>query len=270
MSRRPQCRKREISPDPKFGDLVITKFMNAVMKARSRSPSASSTVRSSAWSRRALRPGAALPRRSTTSCRRSRCARGIGGAYQVPVEVRTERRQALAIRWLITAARARNENTMVERLSGELLDAANNRGGGEEARGHAQDGGSQPRLLALPLVTQDFEADHAAPMRDRGLPQLRHHGPHRCGQDDDDRADPLLLGKNYKIGEVHEGAATMDFMEQESERGITIRRRDDLLLARPRRPQAPPQHHRHAWPRRLHDRGGALASRARRRSVRAR
>jgi small subunit ribosomal protein S7 len=56
-------------------------------------------------------------------------SRRVGGAtYQVPVEVRTERRQALAIRWLITAARGRNENTMVERLSGELLDAANNRG----------------------------------------------------------------------------------------------------------------------------------------------
>jgi small subunit ribosomal protein S7 len=56
-------------------------------------------------------------------------SRRVGGAtYQVPVEVRNERRQALAIRWLITAARGRNENTMEERLSGELLDAANNRG----------------------------------------------------------------------------------------------------------------------------------------------
>jgi small subunit ribosomal protein S7 len=56
-------------------------------------------------------------------------SRRVGGAtYQVPVEVRTERRQALAIRWIITAARARNENTMVDRLSGELIDAANNRG----------------------------------------------------------------------------------------------------------------------------------------------
>ena len=56
-------------------------------------------------------------------------SRRVGGAtYQVPVEVRNERRQALAIRWLITAARNRNENTMEERLSGELLDAANNRG----------------------------------------------------------------------------------------------------------------------------------------------
>jgi small subunit ribosomal protein S7 len=56
-------------------------------------------------------------------------SRRVGGAtYQVPVDVRPERRQALAIRWLITAARNRNETTMIERLSGELMDAANNRG----------------------------------------------------------------------------------------------------------------------------------------------
>jgi small subunit ribosomal protein S7 len=62
-------------------------------------------------------------------------SRRVGGAtYQVPVEVRTERRQALAIRWIITAARARNENTMVDRLSGELLDAANNRGSAVKKR----------------------------------------------------------------------------------------------------------------------------------------
>src|SRR5690606_4698306 len=62
-------------------------------------------------------------------------SRRVGGAtYQVPVEVRTERRQALALRWLIAAARSRNENTMVERLSGELLDAASNRGAAVKKR----------------------------------------------------------------------------------------------------------------------------------------
>ena len=62
-------------------------------------------------------------------------SRRVGGAtYQVPVEVRPERRQALAIRWLITAARERNEKTMVDRLSGELLDAANNRGNAVKKR----------------------------------------------------------------------------------------------------------------------------------------
>ena len=75
-------------------------------------------------------------------------------------------------------------------------------------------------------------------------------------------------GKSYKIGEVHDGAATMDWMEQEQERGITITsRRHDHLLAGRRRPgpRAPDQHHRHPRPRRLHDRSRALAARARRR-----
>ena len=62
-------------------------------------------------------------------------SRRVGGAtYQVPIEVRDERRQALAIRWLIDAARKRSENTMVERLSGELLDASNNRGSAVKKR----------------------------------------------------------------------------------------------------------------------------------------
>src|SRR5687767_5889183 len=104
MSRRHSAEKREVNPDPKFGDLVITKFMNAVMKEGKKSVAERIVY-------------GALERMETK-----------GRSDQVPVEVRTERRQALAIRWLITAARARNENTMVERLSGELLDAANNRG----------------------------------------------------------------------------------------------------------------------------------------------
>ncbi len=62
-------------------------------------------------------------------------SRRVGGAtYQVPVEVRPERRQALAIRWLVGAARARNENTMQERLAGELIDASNNRGNAVKKR----------------------------------------------------------------------------------------------------------------------------------------
>jgi small subunit ribosomal protein S7 len=62
-------------------------------------------------------------------------SRRVGGAtYQVPVEVRNERRQALAIRWLITAARGRNDKTMIDRLSSELIDASNNRGNAVKKR----------------------------------------------------------------------------------------------------------------------------------------
>jgi small subunit ribosomal protein S7 len=130
MSRRHRAEKREVNPDPKFGDLVVTKFMNNLMYDGKKS--VAETIVYGALDR--SRPSQAEPiesstRRSTTSRRRRsafapRRRRHLPGSGRSP----PERRQALAIRWLITAARNRNENTMEERLSGELLDAANNRG----------------------------------------------------------------------------------------------------------------------------------------------
>ena len=132
MSRRHKAEKREVNPDPKFGDLVVSKFMNSIMKEGKKSVAerivygALDRMQSRAKSDPIQLFHSALENVMPAVEVRSR---RVGGAtYQVPVEVRTERRQALAIRWLITAARGRNENTMEERLSGELLDAANNRG----------------------------------------------------------------------------------------------------------------------------------------------
>ncbi len=132
MSRRHSAEKRVVNPDPKFGDLVISKFMNAVMEQGKKSVAerivygAFERMEQKAKSDPVQLFRSALDNVMPAVEVRSR---RVGGAtYQVPVEVRPERRQALAIRWLITAARARNENTMVDRLSGELLDAANNRG----------------------------------------------------------------------------------------------------------------------------------------------
>jgi small subunit ribosomal protein S7 len=132
MSRRHRAEKREINPDPKFGDLIISKFMNNLMHAGKKSVAegivygALDRIQSKAKQDPVQVFHQALDNVSPAIEVRSR---RVGGAtYQVPVEVRTERRQALAIRWIITAARGRNENTMVDRLSGELLDAANNRG----------------------------------------------------------------------------------------------------------------------------------------------
>ena len=132
MSRRHSADKRVVNPDPKFGEVVITKFMNAVMEEGKKSVAerivygALERMQSRAKSDPIQLFHQALDNVMPAVEVRSR---RVGGAtYQVPVEVRNERRQALAIRWLITAARARNENTMVDRLSGELLDAANNRG----------------------------------------------------------------------------------------------------------------------------------------------
>ena len=132
MSRRHSADKREINPDPKFGDLVVTKFMNAIMYDGKKSVaetivySALDQVRSKTKQEPVVVFKQALDNVAPHVEVRSR---RVGGAtYQVPVDVRPERRQALAIRWLITAARNRNETTMVDRLSGELMDAANNRG----------------------------------------------------------------------------------------------------------------------------------------------
>jgi small subunit ribosomal protein S7 len=132
MSRRRRAEKREINPDPKFGDLVISKFMNNLMKTGKKSVAESIVYGAleRIQSKTKQEPlgifHQALENVAPAIEVRSR---RVGGAtYQVPVEVRPERRQALAIRWLIQAARGRNENTMVDRLSGELVDAANNRG----------------------------------------------------------------------------------------------------------------------------------------------
>ena len=132
MSRRRAAVKREVLPDPKFGDVIVSKFMNCLMYEGKKS--VAEGIVYGALDRIAKRSGQDPLRMFHDALGNVRPAvevrsRRVGGAtYQVPVEVRPERRQALAIRWLITAARARNENTMVDRLSGELLDAANNRG----------------------------------------------------------------------------------------------------------------------------------------------
>ena len=132
MSRRHRAEKREVNPDPKFGDLVITKFMNAVMNQGKKS--VAERIVYGALERmegRAKQDPVQMFRQALENVMPAvevRSRRVGGATYQVPVEVRNQRRQALAIRWIITAARARNENTMVDRLSGELLDAANNRG----------------------------------------------------------------------------------------------------------------------------------------------
>ncbi|MCP4185398.1 MAG: 30S ribosomal protein S7 [Hyphomicrobiales bacterium] len=138
MSRRHRAEKREVNPDPKFGDLVVTKFMNSVMLDGKKSIAerivygALDIVEEKGRQNPVEMFHQALENVAPSVEVRSR---RVGGAtYQVPVEVRNERKQALAIRWLIAAARKRNETTMVGRLSGELLDAANNRGAAVKKR----------------------------------------------------------------------------------------------------------------------------------------
>src|SRR5919206_3329751 len=138
MSRRHRAEKREIIPDPKFGDVVVTKFMNSVMYEGKKSVAerivygAFDVIEGRARANPLEVFKQALDNVAPAIEVRSR---RVGGAtYQVPVEVRAERRQALAIRWLIDAARKRGEHTMEDRLSNELMDAANNRGNAVKKR----------------------------------------------------------------------------------------------------------------------------------------
>ncbi len=138
MSRRHSAEKREVIPDAKFGDVILTKFMNSIMYDGKKS--VAETIVYDAFDIIEKKASAepltvfkqALENVAPAIEVRSR---RVGGAtYQVPVEVRMERRQALAIRWIITAARGRNDKTMVDRLSAELMDAANNRGNAVKKR----------------------------------------------------------------------------------------------------------------------------------------
>ncbi len=138
MSRRHSAEKREIIPDPKFGDVVVTKFMNSVMYDGKKSTAERIVYGAfEVIEQRAKTDPLAVFKQALENVAPAievRSRRVGGATYQVPVEVRTERRQALAIRWLIQAARGRNDKTMVERLSGELMDAANNRGNAVKKR----------------------------------------------------------------------------------------------------------------------------------------
>ncbi len=132
MSRRHRAEKREINPDPKFGDLVVSKFMNSLMKDGKKSAAESIVYGAfSVIEERTKQDPIQVFHSALDNVRPAvevRSRRVGGATYQVPVEVRTDRQQALAIRWLIDAARKRGEQTMVGRLSGELLDAMNGRG----------------------------------------------------------------------------------------------------------------------------------------------
>ena len=138
MSRRRRAEKREVLPDAKFGDIVLSKFMNVLMYDGKKSIAESiiygafdkiegkvhqDPIRVFHEALDNVKPEVEVR------------SRRVGGAtYQVPVEVRPDRAQALAIRWLISAARARSENTMTDRLAGEFMDASSNRGAAVKKR----------------------------------------------------------------------------------------------------------------------------------------
>ena len=138
MPRRRAAEKREVLPDPKYGDPVLTKFINCVMLQGKRSAAekivygALETIE-----RRSGQNGVRVFHEALENVKpmvEVRSRRVGGATYQVPVEVRQSRRQALALRWIIDSARSRSEYTMAERLSNELQDAANSRGAAVKKR----------------------------------------------------------------------------------------------------------------------------------------
>jgi small subunit ribosomal protein S7 len=138
MSRRHAAEKRQVLPDAKYGDTVLTKFMNNLMIDGKKSVAESIVYNAlDRVEKRIKRSPIDVFREALDNIKPAvevRSRRVGGATYQVPVDVRPERREALAIRWLITAARKRNENTMEERLAGELSDAVQNRGAAVKKR----------------------------------------------------------------------------------------------------------------------------------------
>jgi len=138
MSRRHRAEKREVLPDPKFGNTVLSKFMNNLMLDGKKS--VAERIVYGALDRvedKLKRDPVEVFEEALENIKPAvevRSRRVGGATYQVPVEVRADRREALAIRWLITASRGRNENTMEERLAGELMDALNERGSAVKKR----------------------------------------------------------------------------------------------------------------------------------------
>ncbi len=233
MPRKGPAPKRPVIVDPVYGSPVVTQLVNKILSDGKKSTAERIVYDAleGAREKNGTDPVITLKRaldnvRPTLEVR----SRRVGGAtYQVPVEVKPGRAHTLALRWLVGYSRARREKTMTERLMNEILDASNGSGcRGQEARGHPQDGRGQQGLRALPLVsppTLQIRSSIVSSPTVTDLAMVRNIGIMAhidAGKTTTTERILYYTGINYKIGEVHEGGATMDWMEQEQERGITI------------------------------------------------
>ena len=209
MSRRASAPTRTILPDPRFNSLLLAKFVNMVMDSGKKS--VAEMIVYGAVDRITEKTGKAADQsiellaqaldnvKPTVEVK----SRRVGGAtYQVPVEVRTARRQTLAMRWVIEAAVARSEKSMAQRLAAELLDASENRGAAVRKRedthrmAEANKAFAHYRWKASCRLLANSRGPHRVTHHaHRPLPEYRYFGAYRCGQDDDDRADPVLHGR---------------------------------------------------------------------------
>ena len=214
MSRRAKAPKRTILPDPKYGSDLLAKFMNMIMNDGKKS--VAERIIYGALDRisdRETQTGEKALELLESALDNVKPAvevksRRVGGAtYQVPVEVRPARRQTLAMRWVIEAARKRSEKTMAHRLAHELLDAAENRGTAVKKKEDVHRMAEANKARTTPIE------------RYRNIGIMAHID---AGKTTTTERVLFYTGVSHKIGEVHHGAAVMDWMEQEQERGITI------------------------------------------------
>ena len=133
MARRRDSIKREVLPDPKYNSELVAQFVNVMMRSGKKSVSQRILYDSfELIEQRSNEEGLVVFRQAINNAKpllEIRSRRVGGATYQVPVDVRPARRPTLAIRWLIQAARSRNDKTMAERVAGEIIDAFNNQGG---------------------------------------------------------------------------------------------------------------------------------------------
>ncbi|HEV8344104.1 MAG TPA: 30S ribosomal protein S7 [Candidatus Binatia bacterium] len=133
MPRKGEVKKREGLPDPKYGDKLVAKFINTVMRQGKKSVAERILYDSlDIVTAKIKEDSLAVFKRALDNVKpvvEVRSRRVGGATYQVPVEVRPQRRISLSMRWLLESARQRSEKSMEDRLAGELMDAANNRGG---------------------------------------------------------------------------------------------------------------------------------------------
>ena len=230
MSRRAQAPHRTSLPDPKYGNAMLAKFINMVMKSGKKS--VAEKIVYGALDRMSERVGndkgralemlgQALDNIKPAVEVKSR---RVGGAtYQVPVEVRASRRETLAMRWAIEAARARSEKRCPCASRRAHRRGRQSRRGRQETRRHAPYGGRESRVPHYRWwsdALEDVVVARKTPLeRYRNIGIMAHID---AGKTTTTERILFYTGVSHKIGEVHDGAAIMDWMEQEQERGITI------------------------------------------------
>ena len=225
MPRRGNVPKREVLPDPNYNSVLVTKLINSIMLDGKKgvaqkvvygafeiveNKTGKNGLEVFQQAMENIMPAVELK------------ARRVGGAtYQVPIEVRPDRRQTLGLRWITNYSRARSENTMKERLAAEIMDAANNTGASVKKREDVH------KMAEANKAFAHFRwEERRKPMpRQYSLENTRNFGIMAhidAGKTTTTERILFYTGKNYKIGETHDGSATMDWMAQEQERGITI------------------------------------------------